>query len=145
MRSCGTGVRVQRRSMATGRSFRKRCIDWQARVRLHACGKKGSIMTRPLSPIHRPLEPDEPAEPVAAPLLTRIEILAQLDRRVLHGRVHSIGAGGASSIFARAVDKALVEEMADQLRGLTRERKAEPTEIEKWADDIIAAFRETGN
>jgi len=93
-------------------------------------------MTRPLSPIHRPLE-DELTE--AAPALpTRIEILAQLDRRVLHGRVHSIGAGGASSIFARAVDKALVEEMADQLRG----REGCKTEIGEWAREIIAAFRE---
>ena len=88
-------------------------------------------MTRPLSPIHAPLDADPPPNP---PALPRIARLAKLDSRPLSGLPRSLGPGGASSAFARAVDKALVDEMADQLR--------EAGEIGKWAADIIAAFGE---
>jgi hypothetical protein len=88
-------------------------------------------MTRPLSPIHAPLDADPPSDP---PPIPRIARLAKLDSRPLSGLPRSLGPGGASSAFARAVDKALVDEMADQLR--------ESGEIGKWAADIIAAFGE---
>lgn len=88
-------------------------------------------MTRPLSPIHRPLDEPEPAP-------TRISRLAALDSRALSGRAHSLGPGGASSMFSRAVERALVEEMAGQLRG----EPSSVSEIGDWAAEIIAAFRE---
>jgi len=84
------------------------------------------------SPIHRPLE--EEVVPTQAP--RRITLLAELDRRVLSGHRHSLGAGGASAVFGQAVSKALVEEMTDQLRG----DGATDSAIGEWASDIIGAF-----
>jgi hypothetical protein len=97
-------------------------------------------VTRPLSPIHRPLDlyiADivEPAHPSAAPP-TRISRLAALDQRLLAGTPRSLGPGGASAAFANAIQKALVDEMADQLRG----QAAGDSEIGAWAVDIIDAF-----
>jgi hypothetical protein len=92
-------------------------------------------MTRPLSPIHAPLDADPPSSP---PPIPRIARLAKLDSRPLSGLPRSLGPGGASSAFARAVDKALVDEMADQLRGLDTGE----SEIGDWAGEIIAAFCE---
>lgn len=98
-------------------------------------------MTRPLSPIHRPLDPviadlvDKyllPAPPA------RISRLAALDQRILAGTSRSLGPGGASAAFSNAVQKALVDEMADQLRGGTGEGLSE---IGKWAAEIIEAFQ----
>lgn len=93
-------------------------------------------MTRPLSPIHRSLDSDD-VTPTAP---SRFTLLAQLDQRALSGRPFSLGPGGASSVFARAVERALVEEMAEQLRG----RAESVSEVGRWAADIIAAFKEKG-
>ena len=92
---------------------------------------------KPQSPIHRPLEGSDlvPAPP------TRIARLVALDTRRLTGRRHSLGPGGASGAFTRAIEKALVEEMADQLRG----KSVSDGPIGDWAADIIAAFCETEN
>jgi hypothetical protein len=91
------------------------------------------------SPIHAPLDAEDiPAPPPA----TRISRLAALDRQVLAGRAHSLGPGGASSLFFRAVDKALVDEIAEQLREGPFEISAEDGEVRKWAKDIITAFEE---
>ncbi len=106
---------------------------------------------KPQSPIHRPLEDD--ADPPATPTPTRIERIAQLDQRRVGGSSRSLGPGGASAAFANAVQKALVDEIADQLRrssgtwGDVAERELarrghQPSEIGKWAADIIAAFEE---
>jgi hypothetical protein len=78
--------------------------------------------------------------PTPAP--SRLDLLAQLDFCLLSGRRHSLGPGGASSIFSRAVDKALCDEIADQLRGGSSGRDSE---IGKWAAEIIEAFREPVN
>ena len=95
-------------------------------------------MTKPLSPIHAPLDPDNPAATIVLPL--RISRLAQLDSHVLSGRQHSLGPGGASAMFTQAVQRALVEEMAFQLR---HSNVGQPgTEIGEWAFEIIAAFCE---
>jgi hypothetical protein len=96
------------------------------------------------SPIHRPLDDaDPPASlPPAAPPPPPASLIARraaLDQRPLHHRPFSLGPGGASSLFSRAVERALVEEMAGQLRGQVI---SEGTEIGKWAADIIAAFKE---
>jgi hypothetical protein len=102
-------------------------------------------MTKPLSPIHRPLdiidasdtgEPYVPPSP--PPIPSRIVRLAQLDSHSLSGRQHSLGPGGASAMFTQAVQRALVEEMASQLRGLDTGE----SEIGDWADEIIDAFCE---
>lgn len=100
-------------------------------------------MTKPQSPIHRPLDDNEElametASRLPAPPPTRTALLAQLDSRALSGRVHSLGPGGASSMFSRAVEKALVDEMAAQLRG----NPVSSRDVGWWARDIIAAFRE---
>lgn len=96
---------------------------------------------RPQSSIHRPLEESE--QPVAP--LPRVVRLAQLDIRRLASRVHSLGAGGASAVFGRAVEKALIDEMAEQLRCGRRGAVCESDgDIAMWAADIIAAFREEG-
>lgn len=106
-------------------------------------------MTKPLSPIHRPLaigefDPVDPEEAVAKdmtpPIPSRIARLAQLDSHSLSGRQHSLGPGGASAMFTQAVQRALVEEMAFQLR---HGNVGQPgTEIGEWAFEIIAAFCE---
>ena len=115
-------------------------------------------MARPLSPIHRPLDPViadliDPDENYLArgpasfhrldspppPPPTRIHKLAQLDSRLLAGTSRSLGPGGASAAYSNAVQKALVDEMADQLRGGTGEALSE---IGRWAAEIIDAFRE---
>lgn len=96
-------------------------------------------MTRPLNPIHRPLEE---ANPKPAPPSSRFALLASLDSRVLSGRTHSLGAGGASALFSRAVDKALVDEMAEQLREGPFEVSEEDGDVRRWAKDIIEAFLE---
>ncbi len=94
-------------------------------------------MARPLSPIHRPLSPGE-VESVTSGVPSRIALLEGLDRRSLSGRTHMLGPGGASAAFSRAVDRALAEEIADQLRG----RPMSGSEIGLWAAEIIAAFKE---
>lgn len=96
-------------------------------------------MTKPLSPIHAPFEK---SEPTSNPPLSRMEKLAALDYRQLDGRKHSLGAGGASSVFSRAVDKALVDEIAEQLREGPFEAQEGDSEIRKWALEIIEAFEE---
>jgi hypothetical protein len=102
-------------------------------------------MTKPLSPLHRPLdiidasdigEPYVPPSP--PPIPSRIARLAQLDSHSLSGRQHSLGPGGASAMFTQAVQRALVEEMAAQLRGADWRE----TDIGRWAAGIIAAFCE---
>jgi hypothetical protein len=69
----------------------------------------------------------------------RIARLANLDSRTLAGRPHSLGPGGASAIFARAVEQALRDEIADQLRGSGTE---DGNEISEWAAGIVDAFSE---
>ena len=111
-------------------------------------------MSKPLSPIHAPLDPDglelskgpaSAAESIAQagttpPIPSRISRLAQLDSHSLSGRQHSLGPGGASAMFTQAVQRALVEEMAFQLR---HGNVGQPgTEIGEWAFEIIAAFCE---
>jgi hypothetical protein len=103
-------------------------------------------MTKPLSPIHRPLDiidttdTGEPYIPLTPPIPSRIARLAQLDSHSLSGRQHSLGPGGASAMFTQAVQRALVEEMAFQLR---HGNVGQPgTEIGEWAFEIIAAFCE---
>lgn len=102
-------------------------------------------MNRPLSPIHAPLDPygEHPGDrdPTYVPrglavVTSRLAQLAVLDQRPLAGRQHSLGPGGASAAFSRAVDKALVDEMAEQLRG----RPRGTGELATWAADIIAVF-----
>lgn len=104
-------------------------------------------MSKPLSPIHRPLAigefaPVDPEEAVAKdttpPIPSRISRLAQLDFHTLSGRQHSLGPGGASAMFTQAVQRALIEEMAEQLRGDV----GSMSEIGNWAGEIIAAFCE---
>ena len=70
----------------------------------------------------------------AVPPPTRISRLAALDQRLLSGTVRSLGPGGASAVYEQAVRKALIEDMADQLRA--------QGQIGQWAAEIIAAFRE---
>ena len=99
---------------------------------------------KPQSPIHRPLEE---VDPPSTPPPTRIARLAVLDSRKLAGTVRSLGPGGASAVYEQAVRKALVDEMADQLRGrvMTGANTTWPpdlSEIGQWAADIIAAFKE---
>ena len=91
---------------------------------------------KPQSHIHRPLEEVDP--PAVPPVPTRIARLAALDSRKLVGTVRSLGPGGASAVYEQAVRKALVDEMADQLRG----QGESSGEIGVWAGQIIAAFRE---
>ena len=95
---------------------------------------------KPQSPIHRPLEDD--ADPSIVPTPTRIERIAQLDQRRVGGSSRSLGPGGASAAFANAVQKALVDEMADQLRNRKGPDVHRSTAIGAWAADIIAAFEE---
>lgn len=90
-------------------------------------------MSKPLSPIHAPLDTD-----MTPPILSRISRLAQLDSHSLSGRQHSLGPGGASAMFTQAVQRALVEEMAAQLRGVDTNESA----ISDWAWAIIESFRE---
>jgi len=92
---------------------------------------------KPLSPIHRPLEDD--GNPPSTPPPSRITKLASLDSRILSGTPRSLGPGGASAAFANAVNKALVDEMAEQLRS---GGSGNDSEISDWAEEIIAAFRE---
>jgi len=94
--------------------------------------------SKPQSPIHRPLEDEEP---VSAPP-SRIARLAELDQRILAGRPHSLGPGGASSLFSHAVNTALVNEMAEQLREGPFDTQEDDSDIRKWAGEIIVAFRE---
>lgn len=98
-------------------------------------------MTRALSPIHRPLDDEEPPESSEpSPVRSRIALLAALDHRAISGHRHSLGPGGASAMFTQAVQRALVEEMAFQLR---HGNVGQPgTEIGEWAFEIIAAFCE---
>ena len=109
-------------------------------------------MSKPLSPIHAPLSPDGselskgPASAAeftvqadtTPPIPSRISRLAQLDSHVLSGRQHSLGPGGASAMFTQAVQRALIEEMVEQLRGSSES----VSEVGQWAAEIIAAFRE---
>jgi len=119
-------------------------------------------MPRPLSPIHRPLDTfvDDPIEPdddylargpasfhrldnpPPATPPTRISRLAQVDQRVLAGTPRSLGPGGASAVYEQAVRKALVDEMADQLRFGVDMNKRLNSEIAWWAAEIVAAFKE---
>jgi hypothetical protein len=82
-----------------------------------------------------PSAPPAPPFPAASSPLAR---RAALDTRPLHHRPFSLGPGGASSLFSRAVERALVEEMADQLRG----RSPNASEVGKWAEEIVEAFRD---
>ena len=91
---------------------------------------------KPQSSIYRPLDFNEVVA-VTSPSSTRIARLAALDHRVLSGNPHSLGPGGASSLFSRAVDKALVNEMAEQLREGPLKMDADASEIRKWASEII--------
>lgn len=77
--------------------------------------------------------------PPVPPPSTRLSRLAALDSRILAGNPRSLGPGGASAVYEQAVRKALVDEMADQLRGGTGESLSE---IGKWAAEIIEAFSE---
>ena len=101
-------------------------------------------MAKPLSSIHAPLDiidttdTGEPYIPLAPPIPSRISRLAQLDFHVLSGRQHSLGPGGASAMFTQAVQRALIEEMVEQLRGSSES----VSEVGQWAAEIIAAFRE---
>jgi hypothetical protein len=102
-------------------------------------------MTKPLSPLHRPLDiidasgTGEPYVPSSSPSTPpRIVRLAALDSHSLSGRQHSLGPGGASAMFTQAVQRALVEEMAAQLRGSAES----VSEIGQWAWEIITAFCE---
>ena len=112
-------------------------------------------MARPLSHIHRPLDPViadlvDKDPPPAPP--TRIARLAALDSRLLAGTPRSLGPGGASAGYEQSVRKALVDEMADQLRSgpgtygavatAELEKRGRLSEIGQWAADIIAAFKE---
>jgi hypothetical protein len=98
-------------------------------------------MTKPLSPLHRPLdEPVESFETASVPISSRIARLAALDSHSLSGHQHSLGPGGASAMFTQAVQRALVEEMAFRLRHGDGGRSG--TEIGEWAFEIIAAFCE---
>ena len=99
-------------------------------------------MTRPLSPIHRPLD-EEGVKPFEYPPASRVTRLAALDQHQLAGRAHSLGPGGASSVFARAVEKALIDEAADQMRFDGENRP--DTEIARWAAEIITAFCESAS
>jgi hypothetical protein len=104
-------------------------------------------MVRTLSPIHSPLHPDDVMDKpvpyaVSSAASSRIEILAALDQCVLSGRKHSLGPGGASAAFARAVDKALIDEMAEQLREGPFEAQEGDSEVRRWAVAIVEAFRE---
>ena len=106
-------------------------------------------MTRPLSSIHAPLMTDDvvfpefpPEQPGPPPVPSRTVLLAQLDARLLAGRRHSLGAGGASAAFSSAVGKALIDEIAEQLREGPFEISEEDGEVRRWAKEIIAAFEE---
>lgn len=79
-------------------------------------------------------------ETTPAPVPTRIARLAALDNHPLSSRSHSLGAGGASSLFNRAVEKALVDEMAEQLREGPFEPQPEDSDLRRWAGEIVAAF-----
>jgi hypothetical protein len=96
---------------------------------------------RALSPIHAPLDPADaptPTPSIAPP--PRIALLASLETRSLSGHPHSLGPGGASALFTRAVQKALVDEMAEQLREGPFEVKPEDSDLRRWALEIIEAF-----
>lgn len=88
--------------------------------------------------IDRSLEENDP-KPVVP---SRISRLTALDQHVLDGRKHSLGAGGASALFSRAVEKALVDEIAEQLREGPFETQETDSEIRKWAAEIVSAFCE---
>jgi hypothetical protein len=115
-------------------------------------------VARPISPIHAPIDVDgvgvihpESADPPPVPPPTRISRLAALDSRVLAGTSRSLGPGGASAAYSNAVQKALIDEMAEQLRAgpgtygavATREleKRGKLSEIGQWAAEIIAAFQ----
>lgn len=100
-------------------------------------------MTRPLSPLHRPLEDGDPSA-VMPPVPTRIDLLRALDQRILTSRPHSLGPGGASALFSQAVSKALVDDMAEQLREGPFEITGEDGEVRRWAKEIIEAFEGEG-
>lgn len=82
------------------------------------------------------------------PAAARIALLNSLDRRAISGRSTYLGPGGASATFNAAVQQALRDEIADQLRGQVNPHKPEEdgggywSEIGRWASDIVAAFRE---
>lgn len=97
-------------------------------------------MTRSLSPIHSPLDP-EVVESTKAPL-SRVARLTALDQYVLSNRVHSLGPGGASSAFSRAIDRALVDEIVEQLREGPFDIEEDSSGVRRWAAEIIAAFGE---
>ena len=92
-----------------------------------------------------------PSSPPPAP--TRISKLAALDSRKLAGTVRSLGPGGASAVYEQAVRKALVDEMAYQLRMSSgtygaaatlelEKRGVKRSEVGQWAAEIIAALKE---
>lgn len=101
-------------------------------------------MTRPLSPLHRPLEDDGFNPPITPSVPNRIDLLRALDQRLLADRSHSLGPGGASALFSQAVSKALVDEMAEQLREGPFETTSEDGEVRRWAKEIIEAFEGEG-
>ena len=73
---------------------------------------------------------------------SRIARLATLDPRILAGRPHSLGPGGASALLSQAVSRALVDEMAEQLREGPFDLEEGSSELRKWAGEIVAAFGE---
>jgi hypothetical protein len=80
-----------------------------------------------------------------SPAPSRIALLVELDTRPLSNRPYSLGPGGASAIFSRAVEKALVDEIAEQLREGPFEPQEDDSELRRWAAGIIDVFRETVN
>lgn len=101
-------------------------------------------MTRPLSPLHRPLEDGDLSAVTSPAPFSRIDLLRALDQRVLASRLHSLGPGGASALFSQAVSKALVDDMAEQLREGPFEITGEDGDVRRWAKEIIEAFEGEG-
>lgn len=93
------------------------------------------------SPIQAPLESAQPSTSSSF-VPARIARLSALDQRILGERKHSLGAGGASSVFTDGVRKALRDEIAEQLREGPFDPQGDDSDVRKWAADIVAAFRE---
>jgi hypothetical protein len=109
-------------------------------------------MSKLQSSIHRSLDDDAMIDTIRTVVPERIARLATLDQRLLSGNLRSLGPGGASAAYSNAVQKALVDEMADQLRAgpgtygavATAElkKRGKLSDIAQWAAEIVAAFEE---